>query len=162
MDLSLTKPYPGENKLPDRLLAIKEVNEKYQKLLKELAATVVHEGAAAQGRRGDRAGDEGRSARRKRRRSAARKEPPPGFGGRAAWAAAARPEDVRREADRVGRGAARRHEQGLRPAAVQLRPARRRVRRRRATPADRREDVPRQRRRCRRSSRPRCSPPRRR
>src|SRR5262249_33150553 len=28
-DLSVTKPYPGENKLPDRLLAIKEVSEKY-------------------------------------------------------------------------------------------------------------------------------------
>src|SRR5262249_32886240 len=40
MNLSLTKPYPGENKLPDRLLAIKAVNEKYQSLLKELTATV--------------------------------------------------------------------------------------------------------------------------
>src|SRR5262249_3439443 len=40
MDLSLTHPYPGESKLPDRLLAIKEVNDKYQKLLKELTATV--------------------------------------------------------------------------------------------------------------------------
>jgi spore coat protein H len=40
MDLNVTKPYPGENKLPDRLLAIKDVNEKYLKLLKELTATV--------------------------------------------------------------------------------------------------------------------------
>ena len=32
MDLSVLKPYPGENKLPDRLLAIKEVNEKYRQI----------------------------------------------------------------------------------------------------------------------------------
>jgi len=38
MDLSVMKPYPGENKLPDRLLAIKDVNAQYQKLLKELTA----------------------------------------------------------------------------------------------------------------------------
>ncbi len=37
MDLSLTHPYPGQNKLVERLLAIKEVSEKYQKLLKELS-----------------------------------------------------------------------------------------------------------------------------
>jgi putative membrane-bound dehydrogenase-like protein len=37
MDLSLTHPYPGENKLVDRLLTIKEVNEKYQRLLQELS-----------------------------------------------------------------------------------------------------------------------------
>jgi putative membrane-bound dehydrogenase-like protein len=39
MDLSLLHPYPGANKLPDRLLAIKEVSAKYRRLLKELAAT---------------------------------------------------------------------------------------------------------------------------
>jgi putative membrane-bound dehydrogenase-like protein len=37
MDLSLTHPYAGANKLVDRLLAIKEVSEKYQTLLKELS-----------------------------------------------------------------------------------------------------------------------------
>jgi putative membrane-bound dehydrogenase-like protein len=37
MDLSLTHPYPGENKLVERLLANKDVGEKYQKLLKELS-----------------------------------------------------------------------------------------------------------------------------
>jgi putative membrane-bound dehydrogenase-like protein len=37
MDLSLTHPYPGENKLVERLLAIKEVSAKYQQLLKELS-----------------------------------------------------------------------------------------------------------------------------
>ncbi|MFL5340572.1 MAG: CotH kinase family protein [Gemmataceae bacterium] len=36
MDLSLTHPYPGENKLVDRLLAIPAVREKYQKLLREI------------------------------------------------------------------------------------------------------------------------------
>ncbi len=36
-DLSLTHPYPGDNKLAERLLAIKDVSEKYQKLLKELS-----------------------------------------------------------------------------------------------------------------------------
>ncbi len=38
LDLSLTRPYGGTNKLTDRLLAIKEVSEKYQQVLKELAA----------------------------------------------------------------------------------------------------------------------------
>jgi spore coat protein CotH len=37
LDLSLTHPYMGENKLIDRLLAIKEVSEKYQAILKELS-----------------------------------------------------------------------------------------------------------------------------
>jgi spore coat protein CotH len=40
MDLSLTHPYPGESKLADRLLAMKDVAAKYQKLLAELSATV--------------------------------------------------------------------------------------------------------------------------
>src|SRR5262249_32697109 len=30
MDLSLTRPYPGSNKLVERLLAVKEVHEKYR------------------------------------------------------------------------------------------------------------------------------------
>lgn len=37
MDLSLTKPYPGENKLPDRLLAIKEIKDRYLALLQDLS-----------------------------------------------------------------------------------------------------------------------------
>ena len=40
MDLSVFKPYPGENKLPDRLLKMKPVAERYQKLLEELSASV--------------------------------------------------------------------------------------------------------------------------
>jgi spore coat protein CotH len=39
LNLSMTHPHGGENKLIDRLLAIKEVNQRYQKLLKDLAAT---------------------------------------------------------------------------------------------------------------------------
>src|SRR5262249_3106020 len=37
MDLSLAHPYPGENKLVERLLGIKEVREKYQQILTELS-----------------------------------------------------------------------------------------------------------------------------
>jgi putative membrane-bound dehydrogenase-like protein len=40
MDLSLAHPYGGDNKLADRLLAGKEVSERYGKLLKELSANV--------------------------------------------------------------------------------------------------------------------------
>jgi putative membrane-bound dehydrogenase-like protein len=40
MDLSLSHPYPGDNKLVDRLLAIGELNEKYQNVLKNLSGTV--------------------------------------------------------------------------------------------------------------------------
>jgi spore coat protein CotH len=39
VELSLLHPHRGENKLIDRLLAMKEVNEKYRKLVKELAET---------------------------------------------------------------------------------------------------------------------------
>jgi spore coat protein H len=38
IDLSLTHPYVGQNKLIDRLLAVKSVNERYQQILKDLAA----------------------------------------------------------------------------------------------------------------------------
>ncbi|HEX5273568.1 MAG TPA: CotH kinase family protein, partial [Gemmataceae bacterium] len=37
MDLSLTHPYPGDNKLTSRLLGIKDVGDQYQKLLKDLS-----------------------------------------------------------------------------------------------------------------------------
>ncbi|MDY3561374.1 CotH kinase family protein [Gemmata sp. JC673] len=39
MNLSLTHPYPGTHRLTDRLLAVPEISDHYQKLLKELAAT---------------------------------------------------------------------------------------------------------------------------
>ncbi len=38
-DLSLTRPYAGEHKLADRLFAMKEVSERYEKIVRELAAT---------------------------------------------------------------------------------------------------------------------------
>ena len=38
LDLSITHPYVGQNKLIDRLLAVKEINDTYQKILRELAA----------------------------------------------------------------------------------------------------------------------------
>ncbi len=40
MDMSLARPYGGENRLADRLLAIKEMREAHQKILKDLATTV--------------------------------------------------------------------------------------------------------------------------
>jgi hypothetical protein len=40
MDLSLTKPYGGQCRLADRLMANKEVADKYQAVLKELATSV--------------------------------------------------------------------------------------------------------------------------
>jgi putative membrane-bound dehydrogenase-like protein len=40
MDMSLAHPYNGENRLADRLLAIKDVRDAYQRVVKELAATV--------------------------------------------------------------------------------------------------------------------------
>ncbi len=40
MDLSLTHPYPGDNKLVERLLAMPEVSRKYQQLLKDLSEKV--------------------------------------------------------------------------------------------------------------------------
>lgn len=39
LDLSVTQPYAGEHKLISRLLAIQDVNAKYQQILKDLTAT---------------------------------------------------------------------------------------------------------------------------
>jgi spore coat protein CotH len=39
MDLNLSHPYAGQHRLVDRLLAMKDVEEKYRQLLKDLAAT---------------------------------------------------------------------------------------------------------------------------
>jgi putative membrane-bound dehydrogenase-like protein len=79
MDLSLTHPYPGESKLPERLLAIKEVNEKYLKLLRELTATVfTKERLVRDAEAIEKATKEIREKEAKA--VATRKEPPPGFG----------------------------------------------------------------------------------
>jgi putative membrane-bound dehydrogenase-like protein len=78
-DLSLTHPYPGENKLVERLLAIKEVREKYQQLLKELSEKtftkeqLLKEIEAVEKLTGEPLAKEKKAA-------AARKEPPTGFG----------------------------------------------------------------------------------
>jgi putative membrane-bound dehydrogenase-like protein len=79
MDLSLTRPYPGENKLPDRLLAVKEINTKYQQLLKELTASaftkerLLREAEAVAKTTQPILAKEAKAV-------AARKEPPAGFG----------------------------------------------------------------------------------
>src|SRR6185369_14342719 len=39
LDLSINHPHIGQNKLIDRLLAMKDVKEQYQKILKELTTT---------------------------------------------------------------------------------------------------------------------------
>jgi putative membrane-bound dehydrogenase-like protein len=79
MDLSLTRPYPGANKLPDRLLAVKEIGAKYRKLLKELSATVFTKERLLK-----EAEAVARTTRpalaREAKAAAARKEPPVGFG----------------------------------------------------------------------------------
>jgi putative membrane-bound dehydrogenase-like protein len=79
MDLSLTKPYPGENKLPDRLLAIKENQEKYKKIVAELSeqlfakGKLIKDAAAAEEATRAHRGTEAKAA-------AARREAPAGFG----------------------------------------------------------------------------------
>src|SRR5262249_17493128 len=40
MDMSLVRPYGGENRLADRLLAIDDVRAAYRKILEELSSTV--------------------------------------------------------------------------------------------------------------------------
>jgi putative membrane-bound dehydrogenase-like protein len=79
-NLSLTKPYPGENKLPDRLLAIESVRQKYQALLKELATTAFNkEKLIADADAIDVATGEIRD--REAKAATARGEAAPGFGG---------------------------------------------------------------------------------
>jgi putative membrane-bound dehydrogenase-like protein len=79
-DLSLTRPYPGENKLPDRLLAIPEVKQRYEKLLKELATTVFAKDRLLEQIEALEAAT--REIRDKEAKAVlARREPPAGFGG---------------------------------------------------------------------------------
>ena len=79
MDMSLARPYGGENRLADRLLAIKEVREAHQKILKELATTVFRKDRLL----ADVAAIEGATKAILEREAAARAEraePPVGFG----------------------------------------------------------------------------------
>jgi putative membrane-bound dehydrogenase-like protein len=79
MDLSITRPYPGENKLPDRLLAVKEINAKYQQLLKELSTTVFTKERLLKD--AEAVAQATKSVLAKEAKAvAARKEPPAGFG----------------------------------------------------------------------------------
>ncbi len=80
MDLSLVKPYPGENKLPDRLLAIPAVKQKYQDLLQDLAQKVFTKERLIEEIQAVEAAT--REIRTKEAEAlAARREPPAGFGG---------------------------------------------------------------------------------
>src|SRR5262245_23208219 len=79
MDLSLTHPYPGESKLPDRLLAIKEVNDKYLKLLRELTASVFTKDRLLKDAEAIEKATKAVRDREAKAASASR-EPPPGFG----------------------------------------------------------------------------------
>ena len=79
MDMSLSRPYGGENRLADRLLAIKDVREAHQKILKEISTTVFRKDRlladAAAIERATKAIIEREEAAR-----AERAEPPVGFG----------------------------------------------------------------------------------
>jgi putative membrane-bound dehydrogenase-like protein len=80
MDLSLTKPYPGQNRLPDRLLALKDVSENYHALVEELTSTsFTREGLI----RNIEAIDAMTGTTRRKEAEAAtlRREPAAGFGG---------------------------------------------------------------------------------
>jgi putative membrane-bound dehydrogenase-like protein len=79
MDLSLSHPYPGENKLADRLLAIKGIKERYEKLLKELSSTCfTKEPLLKEIEALEKTTKE--PLAREAKATAARKEGPPGFG----------------------------------------------------------------------------------
>jgi putative membrane-bound dehydrogenase-like protein len=79
MDMSLGRPYGGDNRLVDRLLAIKEVREAHQKILKELSTKFFKKDRL----RADTAAIEGATKAIVEREEAARaerEEPPVGFG----------------------------------------------------------------------------------
>ena len=79
MDMSLARPYGGQNRLADRLLAIKDVSEAHQKIVKDLATTVFRKDRLL----ADAAAFEGATKAILEREAAARAEraePPVGFG----------------------------------------------------------------------------------
>ena len=120
MDMSLARPYGGENRLADRLLAIKDVRDAYQKILKELATTVFRKDRLL----ADAAAIEGVTRAILEREGAARAEraePPVGFGPPGAATAP----DLRTFAEKRAASIAdqTRGKEGRLPATVQLRPA---------------------------------------
>ena len=79
MDMSLARPYGGQNRLADRLLAIPDVREAHRKIVKELATTVFRKDRLL----ADAAAFEGATKAILEREAAARAEraePPVGFG----------------------------------------------------------------------------------
>ena len=79
MDMSLARPYGGQNRLADRLLAIKDVSEAHRKIVKDLATTVFRKDRLL----ADAAALEGVTKAILEREAAARAEraePPVGFG----------------------------------------------------------------------------------
>src|SRR5262249_15805403 len=97
MDLSLTHPYAGENKLVDRLLVIKDVREKYQKLLKELSEkTFTKEQLLKEIEAVEKVTKE--PLVKEKKATEARKEPAPGFG--PPGAAAPQPPDLKTFAEK--------------------------------------------------------------
>ena len=79
MDMSLNRPYGGENRLVDRLLAIKEVREARGTILKELASTVFLKNTLLTNINAIEDATKGMIQREKAAR-AERAEPPIGFG----------------------------------------------------------------------------------
>src|SRR5262249_2137745 len=86
MDMSLARPYGGQNRLADRLLAIKDIREAHRKIVRDLATTVFRKERL----RAEVAAFEGATRAILAREAAARPEraePPVGFGPQAAPAA---------------------------------------------------------------------------
>ena len=81
VNLSVEHPHMGQNKLIDRLLAMKEVKEKYRKMLEGPDEHRVHEGETAQGHRGHWKRPSPSRWRRSARRRAARREGKGAFAG---------------------------------------------------------------------------------
>ena len=96
----------GENKLPDRLVSITEVNEKYQTLLKELSATAFTKEQLLED--AEAIEQATREIRAKETKAvAARGEPPPGFGGPAG--PGPRPPDLKTFVEKMSSAKVTRH-----------------------------------------------------
>ena len=79
MDMSLDRPYGGQNRLADRLLAIKDFSEAHRKIVKDLATTVFRKDRLLADARRSRAAPIAILEREAAAR-AERAEPPVGFG----------------------------------------------------------------------------------
>ena len=120
MDMSLARPYGGQNRLADRLLAIKDVKRGPSEDRQGPRDDRIPQGTPPGRRRGDRGRDESHPRTRGRGAgracgAARRLRPAGGAGG-------PRPADLRREAVALDRRPARRKEGRLSPA-IQLRAA---------------------------------------